>query len=346
MIRVRPALFLAVVATGTAISMSLLAGWQRGGWLAERLVWVAIGVVLVAGVHLLPALCRSASLSGRVVGAVLWFGCMAAASYGHATFFLLSQLHSGQLRESAVPIANIPAHRELTTVMADRASVTAELARADARRCTRDCPTWQARRTSLAARLDALDAEAADVRRYQVIEDGSAGRRVTARDDPVTARLATLCGIANTRLDLLAGLAFAAVLEGVACLSWWIALIPQALESSVTDRHGVARDVTADTTPVTTLTRSPASTTIQSAVPPVVQSTVTLPESDIAPSPPSVSTSAAPRPRLLPCAASSSTSRHKPGASCARSLFHHRAITSSGSSGGPCSLFICGAIHA
>ncbi|WP_342357030.1 hypothetical protein [Paraburkholderia sacchari] len=242
---------------------------------------VAIGVVLVAGTHLLPALCRSAPLSGRVVGSVLWFGCMAAASYGHATFFLQSQLHAGERRVSAIPVASVPAHRELTAVMADRASVTAEVARANARRCTRDCPAWQARRTSLAARLDALDAEAADVRRYRAIEDGNAGRRMTARDDPVTARLATLCGIADTRLDLLAGLAFAAVLEGVACLLWWIALIPQAAESSITDRHGAAHDVTAET-PVTTLVQSPTSTTVRLTVPPVVEPTVTLPESDIA----------------------------------------------------------------
>ncbi|WCM19761.1 hypothetical protein NDK50_20495 [Paraburkholderia bryophila] len=282
MIRVRPALLLAVAATGTAISMSVLAGWQRGGWLAERLVWVAIGVVLVAGAHLLPALCRSASLSGRVVGALLWLGCVGAASYGHATFFLLSQLHAGELRESALPIANIPTHRELTAVMAERASVTAELARADTRRCTRDCPTWQARRTSLAARLDALDAEAADVRRYQITEDGNAERRVTTRDDPVTARLATLCGIVATRLDLFAGLAFAIVLEGVACLLWWLALTHPASESFVANRHGVAHDVTADMAPVTTLAGSPTPTTVQSTVPSVVKPTVTCPESDIA----------------------------------------------------------------
>jgi hypothetical protein len=281
MIRVRPALLLAVVATGTAISMSVLAGWQRGGWLAERLVWVAIGVVLVAGAHLLPALCRSAPLSGRVVGAVLWLGCMAATSYGHATFFLLSQFHAGELRVSTIPVVRTPAHRELTAVMANRASLTAELARSDARRCTRDCPTWQARRTSLAARLDALDAEAADVRRYQAMEDGNAERRVTARDDPVTARLATLCGIADAGLDLFAGLAFAAVLEGVACLLWWIALTPQARESPVTDRHGPAHDVTAET-PMTTLVKSPTPTTVRSTIPPVVQPTITAPELDIA----------------------------------------------------------------
>ncbi|MCX5541478.1 hypothetical protein M3A49_18565 [Paraburkholderia sp. CNPSo 3076] len=282
MILVRPALLLAVVATGTAISMSVLAGWQRGGWLAERLVWVAIGVVLVAGAHLLPALCRSAPLSGRVVGAVLWLGCMGAASYGHATFFLLSQLHAGELRVSAIPVASIPPHRERTAVMADRASVMAALARADARRCIRDCPTWQARRTSLAARLDALDAEAYDIRRYQTIEDGNAERRVTARDDPVTARLAMFCGIPEARLDLFAGLGFAAVLEGVACLLWWLALTPPTIESPVTDGHRVAHDVTTETAPVTMLAQSHSPTTIQSTVPPVVQPTVTRPDSDLA----------------------------------------------------------------
>ncbi|QGT05881.1 hypothetical protein [Burkholderia pseudomallei] len=282
MIRVRPALLLAVVATGTAISMSVLAGWQRGGWLAERLVWVAIGVVLVAGAHLLPALCRSAPLSGRAVGAVLWLGCMGAASYGHATFFLLSQLHAGELRISAIPVASIPPHRERTAVMADRASVTAALARADARRCIRDCPTWQAHRTSLAARLDALDAEADDIRRYQTIEDGNAEHRMTARDDPVTARLAMFCGIPEARLNLFVGLSFAAVLEGLACLLWWVALIPRASESSVTDRQRMEHDVTAGTTPMVTPAQSPAPMAVQPPVPSVVPPTVPLPESDIA----------------------------------------------------------------
>ncbi|WP_082743471.1 MULTISPECIES: hypothetical protein [unclassified Burkholderia] len=282
MIRVRPALLLAVAATGTAISMSVLAGWQRGGWLAERLVWMAIGIVLVAGAHLLPALCRSAPLCGRVVGAVLWLGCMGAAAYGHATFFLLSQFHAGELRVSAIPVASIPPHRELTAVMADRASVMAALERADARRCIRDCPTWQARRTSLAARLDALDTEADDIRRYQTIEDGNAEHRMTARDDPVTARLAMFCGISQARLDLFAGLGFAAVLEGLAGLLWWVALAPRVPESPVTDRHGIAHDVIARTAPVTPPARSPTPIAVQSPDPQVVPATVTLPESDLA----------------------------------------------------------------
>lgn len=253
----RPALALAVAATGTAVCMSVLAGWQRGGWLSERLVWVAVSVVLIGGAHLLPALCRSAPHSVRGIGMLLWLGCMAAASWGHATFFLLSQSHAGEVRVSAVSVASVPAHRSLTAVMAERASVAADLAVADARHCIRDCPTLRVRRTSLAARLDALDAEAVDVRRYQAIEDSNAAHRDAARDDPVTAQLATLRGGTDARFELLTSLAFAAVLEGMACLLWWIALLPQGT-SPVTDRRDPLPAVTTDVPDVTTADAPPA----------------------------------------------------------------------------------------
>jgi hypothetical protein len=220
------ALVVAVAATGTALCVSVLSGWQRGGWLTERLVWIAIGVVLVSSAHLLPALCRTAPIAVRFAGTVLWLACMVTAGYGHATFLLLSQSHAGILRAESIPAHNPRSHRSLTAVMAERASVTSELAIADARQCPRDCPSLRARRAGLSARLDALDAEVSEVRRLQAIEDGNAARRDAARDDPVMVRLAALCGVAAPKLDLLAGLIFAAVLESVACLLWWIALQP------------------------------------------------------------------------------------------------------------------------
>ncbi|MBB3003729.1 hypothetical protein FHX57_006105 [Paraburkholderia tropica] len=263
----RTTIGLAVAATGTAVCMSMLAGWQRGGWLSERLVWVAASVVLIGGAHLLPALCRPAPLAVRGIGALLWLGCMAAASWGHATFFLLSQSHAGEVRASAVPVVSVPAHRTLTAVMVDRASVAAELAVADARHCIHDCPAVRIRRTSLAARLNALDAEATDVRRYRVIEDGNAAHRDSVRDDPVAARLAVLRGVSNARLDLFTALAFAAVLEGTACLLWWIALLSQGA-APVTDRHEAETAVTADI---------PAVTICTAATPPAV----TAPETEL-----------------------------------------------------------------
>ena len=250
----RPAaLVLAIAATATAVSMSVLAGWQRGGWLSERLVWVAVSVVLVGGAHMLPALCRAAPLAVRCTSVVLWLGCMAAASWGHATFLLLAQSHAGEARVLAMPVVNVPAHRTLTAVMVDRASVETGLAIANARHCIRDCPALTIRRTSLAARLDALNAEAADVRRYQLLEDANAAHRHSVHDDPVTAQVALLTGMVKPTVGLLTGIAFAAILEGMACLLWWIALLPEdALP--VTDDHRPDAVVIVDTPAVTSRT--------------------------------------------------------------------------------------------
>lgn len=226
-------LSLAVVATATALCLSVLAGWQRGGTLPERLVWVAFGVVLVVSAHLLPALVRGTSPVVCGVAAVLWGACMASACYGHATFFLLAQQHAGEARANAVTTAiPVALGRSLTVVMAERATVTRQLAWARVQRCSRDCSQVEARRVMLAAKLDALEAEADDVRRRQATDDRVTTQRDALRADPVTARLAMLLGTTVMRLDLLAGLMFAAVLEGVACLLWTVAFPPRA---AVTD---------------------------------------------------------------------------------------------------------------
>lgn len=217
----RWALVLATGATGTALCLSVLAGWQRGGSLAERLAWIAIGVVLVASAHLLPALVRGTPLAMRAVAGVLWVACMATACQGHATFFLLAQQHAGEMRAVAVPsVESAPAGRRLTAVMAERAEVTARLATANTQRCTGHCSALDIRRAALAAKLDALNAEADDIRRRQAADDRAVTRRDTLAADPVTARLAALLGTTVVRVDLLSGLAFASALEGVACLLW------------------------------------------------------------------------------------------------------------------------------
>ncbi len=221
----RPALALAVAATGTAACMSVLAGWQRGGWLAERLVWVATGLVLVTSAHLLPALLRGTPALVRVMGSVLWATCLVTACIGHAVFFVSAQQHAGELRASALSAAPPPtAARSLTTVMGERATATAQLAAANARHCPGNCPTLEARRTTLAAKVDALNAEADDIRRQQIAEERATTRRDALRADPVASRLAALLGVPVARIDLLFGSLFAAVLEGVACLLWMVAL--------------------------------------------------------------------------------------------------------------------------
>ncbi|WP_441459817.1 hypothetical protein [Burkholderia thailandensis] len=221
----RGAVALATLATTTALSLSILAGWQRGGTLPERLIWIAIGTVLVASAHLLPALIRDAPIVVRGVGSLLWGACLVTACYGHAVFFAFAQQHAGEQRAATVQVDSAPSSgRSLTAVMTERAAATAQLAAANARYCVGNCMTLEGRRVTLAARIDALNAEADDVRRQQVTTDRVTARRDALLADPVASRLAALLGTTTARVDLLTGLVFAAVLEGVACVLWTVAL--------------------------------------------------------------------------------------------------------------------------
>lgn len=233
--RALPAL-LAVAATMTAACLSVMAGWQRGGLLAERVLWIAVGVVLVVAAHLLPALCRPHGWSVRAAGAALWVGCMAATCYGHAVFFLMAQKHAGELRAAAVPV--VTAHgRGLGAIERDRAEIVTRLARATARSCIEPCTSLRVERTALAAKREAIDAEKVEAIRTEAAQDRAAAARAAALADPVTSALTTF-GIAAPRAELVTGLAFAAVLEAVACFCWLLALRPDAVtEIAVTPAH-------------------------------------------------------------------------------------------------------------
>lgn len=236
MIRIRPAPLLAATATSTALCMSALTGWERGGTLPERVVWIAIGVVLVVSAHLLPALVRNASFTVRLIGAVLWGACTVTACIGHATFFVFAQQHAGLARAATVttdvdrPTVSPPI---LAPVMEERASIVHDLAVAKAQRCSRSCGWLDVRRITLAAKLDALQAQVDDIRRQDAQRDGAAARGDALLADPVTSRMAALLGVTTAHVDLALGLMFAAVLEGVACLVWTVALRTPSLPAQV-----------------------------------------------------------------------------------------------------------------
>jgi hypothetical protein len=246
--RAYPAL-LAVAATVTAACLSVMAGWQRGGLLAERVLWIAVGVVLVVAAHLLPALVRAHGRGVRAVGALLWIGCIAATCYGHAVFFLMAQRHAGELRAAAVPEVTAKG-RGLAEIARDRADAVTRLARTNARRCVEPCPHLTVERTAAAARVDALDVEQAEALRAEAAEDRAAAERAAALTDPVTGAL-TAFGVAAPRAELVTGLAFAAVLEAVACFTWLLALPPAAVtEIAVTPaQQGSHAEVVTAVTP-------------------------------------------------------------------------------------------------
>ena len=247
----RSAFVLAIAATTTALCLSVLAGWQRGGTLPERLIWIAIGAVLVTSAHLMPALIREMPVVIRSVGGLLWGACLVTACYGHAVFFTFAQQHAGEQRASAVQaLPASPPARSLTVVMAERAAVTAQLAAANARYCIGKCVTLEGRRATLTAKVDALNAEADEVRRQQAATDRVTMQHDALLVDPVTSRLAALLGVTTARVDLLSGLMFAAVLEGVACLLWVVTL-RSPLPKSAAVTIGVALPAVAMTADVT-----------------------------------------------------------------------------------------------
>jgi hypothetical protein len=228
---------LAIAATGTSACVSVIAAWERGGQLAERLVWVGIGIVLLLSAHLLPALARSVSVALRIPVLVLWVGAMLATGYGHATFFISAQQHAGAMRAAAVD-AQLPsavpateAGRDLTSIAAERAQVTAELAAARTQKCAGHCTALSLRRVALSTRLEALNVALDEARRREQSADRlSAARdreailRAEATRDPVTDRVAQLLGTSTGKVDLAVGITFGALLEGVACLGWLLAL--------------------------------------------------------------------------------------------------------------------------
>ncbi|WP_234775049.1 hypothetical protein [Paraburkholderia tropica] len=230
-----------------------MAGWQRGGFLAERVLWIAVGVVLVVAAHLLPALVRAHGWRVRAVGALLWIGCIAATCYGHAAFFLMAQKHAGELRAAAVPAVTAKG-RGMAEIARDRADAVTRLARTNARRCVAPCPNLIADRTAAAARLDALDVERDEARRAEAAQDRVVAERAAALNDPVTGAL-TAFGVTAPRAELVTGLAFAGVLEAVACFAWLLALRPADVTRPVTEspvttaQQGSNAVVTTEVTP-------------------------------------------------------------------------------------------------
>ncbi|MBR7996742.1 hypothetical protein KDX08_30275 [Burkholderia cenocepacia] len=209
---------IAVTATATAIGLSAIAGVQRGGWQSERALLVAMGVVLVVAAHLIPALTRGKSVPARVIGFAIWAASMAATCYGHAAFFVFAAGHAGDERASHVTAAPVTASRDPVTIARDRAAIAGKLAQAQAERCRRTCPELQARRARLAGEIEALDVEREMAGRDSAARDRVTDKRDSMARDPMTAAL----GLSSVVI----GMMFAAVLEGVACLCWTLALAP------------------------------------------------------------------------------------------------------------------------
>lgn len=255
---------LAILATGTSGWICVIAGIERGGLPSERFAWASVGLVLLLGAHLIPALTRGTRLSARVPALLLWLVCMISTGYGHATFFLAAQEHAGDARAAVIqrtaPLALMSNRgRSLDAISRDMARVTQALAIARTTHCETHCDALSVRRISLSAQLAALDVEAAEARRSEQLTDRAAAahdqlqrREDLARTDPVTARVASFMHASRESVDLFVALIFGWLMEGIGCLGWMLALTAdradRAAKASVTTRH--SNDAVRNVTPV------------------------------------------------------------------------------------------------
>jgi hypothetical protein len=161
---------------------------------------------------------------------------LAVTLCGQAEFFTLAQQHAGARRADAVPpvashaSGEIASSRSLAAIAADQASARKALAVVENdQSCHGHCNVLRARRAVLIATLDELDTEANEAKRREVADDRQvllADRAMRLRDemrvDPVTARLAEMAGVAESRVSLLFSLVCAGVLDGIGVVAWYL----------------------------------------------------------------------------------------------------------------------------
>ena len=219
-------ILLALLATIISLSLSMLTGWQLGVSLKEKLAMAAFGVLAVLGAHLLLAICHPASISVRLFAIVLWLCCMVYVAYSHSTFFLSAQQQAGMRRAAAVSGSSPSPQpmRSLAPILSDQERVKTALAAKSQIECREGCSRLKIQLTSLRARLETLNAEADEVRRWQAQQDRMETLKEVMRDDPVTAQLARWSGLTVTQAGLATSFLFSLILEGVACLCWYTAI--------------------------------------------------------------------------------------------------------------------------
>lgn len=117
--------------------------------------------------------------------------------------------------------------RKLAEIFSDQERVKTALAAKSQIDCIEGCSRLKIQLTSLKAKLETLNAEADEVRRWQAHQDRQDALKVAMREDPVTAQLAKWWGVTVMQMGLVTSILFAVILEGLACLCWYIAFRPR-----------------------------------------------------------------------------------------------------------------------
>ena len=210
--------------TLVCVGMAAVAASERTANGLHQALMVGLAVVLVLGLHLLPALARR-----NLAAWLLWVGCVAVTVYNHGHFFAAATAETGAARAAAVTTTGEAAalSAQLDAIKArPTAAVAADLARAKsaAARCTAKC-------TSIAARVEALGIELAEAQRAAVLRDKLAQAaadhdqaREVAALDPVDREIARATGLPASSVSMLMAVLQSLLAELLGAVLWMLAL--------------------------------------------------------------------------------------------------------------------------
>lgn len=212
----------AVCVTATAMTMSGVSAFDRGGTVVEQALMVALFVAICAGTHFIPALLN------RPLTWLVWAGCLLGTVFGHVTFFTHANLHAGELRaQHSIQTNGIVRQIEVTnealaTIKSRPVAVVAEILASS--------QDWRQR--------PALRAELAEAKRAAALRDElvrisatATTAMVMASNDPVTERIANVTGGNAASINLAVSLSFSILMELLGALLWWMALRRQGDEN-------------------------------------------------------------------------------------------------------------------
>ncbi|WP_146230127.1 hypothetical protein [Paraburkholderia tropica] len=250
---------LAGSATTISVCIAAYAGWLRGDTDLARLVWIALSVVAVFGLDLLPTHVCQARTWLRILLMVIWIALLVFVTEGQVTFFQHEELNAADKRAMAVPVIAEPilqqwSARSPLVIAQDRAAVSAKLAAVDVGRCLAStCPTLQARKAALSAKLAALAVEADEAKRREAQEDHQQEQadkvqalRDARRANPVASTLASLLGVNELRLNSILAFIPSVVLDGLAVACWLLAVdeprrVSKPVRATGDDSHSRAK---------------------------------------------------------------------------------------------------------
>lgn len=221
-------LSVAIIASLISAGIALLVGMNRSEVIIEKIIFASVGCLSVFGAHLLLPLSRNQQMFTRTLGWILWFLCTVFVAYSHTTFFVSAQDRAEIRRTEQFKANNVPRSekplRELSTVLSEIAAVKEKLASVGLSTCRSNCPKKQEKASPLFGKIEALEAEAEEIKKWRVDSADHLAAMSVQKKDPLNQRISRVLELPNSTIDLVTALLFAIMLEAVACYCWFLFL--------------------------------------------------------------------------------------------------------------------------